>query len=208
MHTAVIQVKLLRRTLDSAGLHHTRIVAQDGGSQICTAMRADPALAAAIDVVGLHYPSDFGGVTPACQGLGKRIWASEESSSYDDLNGANCWARVVLLAPLPVHPPTHFYTRPPWGIVCGLCMIFPALQVHSHYVLSGITASIMWNLIGAYYPGTSWFASSLMTAVQPWSGHYSHMPAIWATAHVTQFAQVGWRYLKVGSGSGLLRRGG
>ena len=56
--------------------------------------------------------------------------------------------------------------------------------------------------------GTSWFASSMLTAVEPWSGHYSHMAPVWATAHVTQFAQVGWRYLKFGSGSGLLRKGG
>ena len=153
-------VKLLRQMLDGAGLQRTRLVAADSGSQICTAMKADPALAAAVDVVGLHYPSDFGGAT-ACDGLGKPIWASEESSSYDDLNGAGCWARVV----------------------------------HSHYVLSGITSSIMWNLLGAYYPGTSWFASSMFTAVEPWSGHYSRMPVVWATAHITQFAQVGWRYV-------------
>eukprot|EP01047_Picozoa_sp_COSAG01_P103144 COSAG01_NODE_32640_length_578_cov_0.630480_1_plen_165_part_10 len=40
------------------------------------------------------------------------------------------------------------------------------------------------------------------------SGHYSHMPVVWATAHVTQFAQPGWRYLNTGFGSGLLRHGG
>ena len=148
-------------------------MAQDGGAQICAAMKADPALADAVDVIGLHYPSDFYSMS-VCEALGKPIWASEESSSYDDLNGAACWARVV----------------------------------QSHYVMSGITASIMWNLVGAYYPGTSWFASSMLTAVQPWSGHYSHMAPVWATAHVTQFSQIGWQYLKVGSGSGLLRHGG
>ena len=71
-----------------------------------------------VDIIGLHYPSDFGDLGE-CDALGKPIWASEESSSYDDLNGAACWARVV----------------------------------QSHYVMSGITASIMWNLVGAYYPG-------------------------------------------------------
>jgi galactosylceramidase len=137
-------------------------------------MKADAELAKAVAVVGLHYPSDFFNLG-VCDSLGKPVWASEESSSYDDLNGAACWARVV----------------------------------QSHYVLSGITASIMWNLVGAYYPGTSWFASSMLTAVQPWSGHYSEkMAPVWATAHVTQFSKVGWKYLTVGSGSGLLRHGG
>lgn len=111
-------VKQLRQSLDGAGFHQTKIVAQDGGSQICLSMKADPALAKVVDIIGLHYPSDFGDLGE-CDALGKPIWASEESSSYDDLNGAACWARVV----------------------------------QSHYVMSGITASIMWNLVGAYYPG-------------------------------------------------------
>ena len=34
------------------------------------------------------------------------------------------------------------------------------------------------------------------------------MPVVWATAHVTQFAKPGWRYLAAGSGSGRLPKGG
>jgi galactosylceramidase len=67
-----------------------------------------------VDVIGLHYPSDFAGGYAGCHALGKPVWLSEESSSYDDLNGAACWARVMK----------------------------------SHYALSGITSSIMWNLLG------------------------------------------------------------
>lgn len=67
---------------------------------------------------GLHYPSDYNDYS-TCQSLKKPIWASEESSSYDDLNGAACWARVIT----------------------------------SHYVLSNMTASIMWNLVGSYFHG-------------------------------------------------------
>lgn len=153
----------------------------------------------AVDIIGLHYPSDYDATNySACHSLDKPVWASEESSSYDDMNGAACWARVV----------------------------------NSHYVLSGITASIMWNL-GRFYqlfsifstcPLTSslglqsdrttmapiglvllslscWFAlivsrvryaSSMLTAVQPWSGNYEINPVVWATAHYTQFTQVGY----------------
>ena len=178
-------VKMLRRALDGAGFNHTRIVANDRGPDICDDLAADADYAAAVDVIGLHYPSDFAGGYAGCHALGKPVWSSEESSSYDDLNGAACWARVM----------------------------------NSHYALSGITSSIMWNLLGGYYPGTSWYASSMLTANQPWSGWYgvrgpgrnpaaTEMPVVWATAHVTQFAQVGWRYLKVGAGSGELPRGG
>ena len=79
-------VKELRHSLDAAGFADTKIVAQDGGAQICNAMKTDSALAKAIDIIGLHYPSDFFDLS-ACDALGKPVWASEESSSYDDLCG-------------------------------------------------------------------------------------------------------------------------
>jgi len=205
----------LRKTLDDAGFSNTKIVAKDGGADICDAMAKDPAYAKTVDIIGectrpfpnplrrvllpllaltrrplssplsssspftphltagLHYPSDFENLT-TCHSFGKPVWASEESSSYDDLNGAACWARVI----------------------------------NSHYVLAGITSSIMWNLVGAYYHGTNWYASSMLTSVQPWSGHFDTLPVVWASAHVTQFTKVGWNYLNVGSGSGELAKGG
>jgi galactosylceramidase len=163
----------LRTTLDNAGFSKTQIVAKDGGADICDSMKKDPAYAKTVDIIGLHYPSDFEDLK-TCHSFGKPVWASEESSSYDDLNGAACWARVV----------------------------------NSHYVLAGITSSIMWNLVGAYYHGTNWYASSMLTSVQPWSGHFETLPVVWATAHVTQFTEIGWQYLKNGFGSGELAKGG
>jgi galactosylceramidase len=63
--------------------------------------------------------------------------------------------------------------------------------------------------------GTAFYATSLMTADQPWSGHYgdddegrSAFPVVWANAHITQFTQIGWKYLAVGQGSGELPHGG
>lgn len=111
----------LRATLNAAGFSNTKIVAKDGGADICDAMMKDPAYAKTVDIIGLHYPSDFSNYS-ICHKLGKPIWASEESSSYDDLNGAACWGRVI----------------------------------NSHFALNGMTASIMWNLVGAYYHGTNW----------------------------------------------------
>ncbi|KAJ9439143.1 putative galactocerebrosidase, partial [Diplonema papillatum] len=165
----------LKNTLSASGFGNVKLIAKDGDAGICNSLAADPAYAAAIDIVGLHYPSDYGqDGYKTCHALNKPLWASEESSSYDDFNGAACWARVI----------------------------------HSHYVLSGITCSIMWNLVGSYYHGTNWYASSMMTAVQPWSGYWENLEVVWATAHVTQFSKVGWNYLKVGNGSGQLPQGG
>jgi galactosylceramidase len=164
----------LRQTLDDAGFKHTKLVAKDGNKDICDDLAKDPEYAKAIDIIGLHYPNDYDNYS-TCHSLNKPIWASEESSSYDDSNGAACWGRVIT----------------------------------SHYALNQMTASIMWNLVGSYMHGTNWYASSLLTAVQPWSGYYEKdMPVVWATAHLTQFSQPGWRYLSDGHGSGALPNGG
>ena len=47
-------VKELRHSLDAAGFADTKIVAQDGGAQICNAMKTDSAIAEAIDIIGLQ----------------------------------------------------------------------------------------------------------------------------------------------------------
>ena len=103
----------LRRTLDDAGFGSIKVVAKDGGADICDTLTKDPAYAKTVDIIGLHYPSDYNDYS-TCHKLGKPLWASEESSSYDDLNGAACWARIT----------------------------------NAHYVLSSMTSSIMWNLVG------------------------------------------------------------
>lgn len=166
-------VQTLRKALNAEGISGTKIVVKDGGSDICDDLANDKAYADSVDIIGLHYPTDFQDYS-VCHDLGKPLWASEESSSYDDLNGAACWGRIV----------------------------------NSHWVLNGMTSSIMWNLVGSYYHGTSWYASSLMTAVEPWTGNYDVNPVIWATAHVTQFTEIGWKYLANGSGSGEMPYGG
>lgn len=166
-------VQTLRKALNAAGITGTKIVVKDGGSDICNDLANDQAYADAVDIIGLHYPSDFKDYS-VCQSLGKPIWSSEESSSYDDMNGAACWGRII----------------------------------NAHWVLNQMTSSIMWNLVGAYYHGTNWYASSMLTSVEPWSGYYEVNPVIWATAHVTQFTQIGWKYLANGNGSGELPKGG
>lgn len=72
-------IKELRSALDGHGFHNTRIVAADCGDwePITGMMLADPELAAAIDVVGAHYPGHAPVNASALRIAGKSIWASE-----------------------------------------------------------------------------------------------------------------------------------
>ena len=75
-----------------------------------------------------------------------------------------------------------------------------------------MTSTIAWSTVWSVYPtvdadeGPGW-GPGLMTAWQPWAGHYAVPPTVWATAHTTQFAAPGWRMLAVGSGASELLPG-
>ena len=56
-------MQTLQRTLKGAGFPNVKIVAKDGGADICNDMAKDPAYDDAVDIVGLHYPSDFSDYT-------------------------------------------------------------------------------------------------------------------------------------------------
>lgn len=71
------------------------------------------------------------------------------------------------------------------------------------YVDGRMTRVITWSLVTSYYDILPLPRSGLMTANEPWSGHYKVDPAIWAFAHTTQFAEPGWQYID--SGCGWLR---
>jgi hypothetical protein len=88
-------IKLLRATLDAAGLRSVRIVAADewGGSwNIVNDLLADAALSSAVYAVGAHYP---GAQSPAAaKTLSQPIWSSEDGI------GGSTWADAVKLAKL------------------------------------------------------------------------------------------------------------
>jgi hypothetical protein len=79
------------------------------------------------------------------------------------------------------------------------------------WVKGSVTSHIAWNLIQSYPSvgsGMDYNGHGLMWAEVPWSGHYTVNSPIWATAHYTQNTEVGWIYLPVGQGSGMLDGGG
>jgi hypothetical protein len=80
-------------------------------------------------------------------------------------------------------------------------------MLNRNYVQGKMTKTVVWGLLTSYYDGWSWPDCGIIHASYPWSGHYYVHPALWATAHTTQFAQPGWKYLD-GDACGLLSVGG
>ena len=81
-------------------------------------------------------------------------------------------------------------------------------SLSQNWVLLNSTSTISWSTIWSVYPKDSYFGNGLMYAFSPWSGSYTVNPAIWTSAHHTQFMQVGWHLLQGPAGKGLLPGGG
>ena len=148
----------------------------DGQWSILDAMRKDPALANAVDIVSVHYPREKGKLTtPAdATSAGKPLWSSEDQPESS--------ASIILSRD--------------WAIGGrSLAHLYNENFLEGHF-----TATEIWSPVTSYYDILAAPNSGLMYANTPWSGHYDVQGAIWATAHTTQFAQPGWRYLKDASG--------
>ncbi|XP_053330985.1 galactocerebrosidase [Spea bombifrons] len=87
-------IKLLRYTLDKNGLERVGIVASDNlWEPISYWMLRDPELLRVVDVIGAHYPGTH--TVQAAVDTGKKLWASEDYSTYNDEVGGGCWARLL-----------------------------------------------------------------------------------------------------------------
>lgn len=136
----------------------------------------DPEMAAAIDVIGVHYPLVDGKITTtgAARKTGKPLWSSE-----DQPNGGG----------------GPFVSRdwPDGGRVL-------AHLYNQNYLQGSLTSTEIWSPITSYYDNLAAPHSGLMYGNTPWSGHYKVQSTIWVTAHTTQFVQPGWQYLDSASG--------
>ncbi|KAM6918059.1 galactocerebrosidase-like [Lycodopsis pacificus] len=87
-------IKLLRYTLDKSGLDTVRIIASDSlWEPVVQSLLLDPELSRAVDVIGAHYP----GTSSVKEALKtqKKLWSSEDYSTFNDEVGGGCWARIL-----------------------------------------------------------------------------------------------------------------
>jgi hypothetical protein len=156
----------------------TRIVCCDGDWTIADAMLKDPDLAADIAVIGTHYPRDEQGkvsTTETARKIGMPLWSSEDQP--------NAGGGPIVSRDWPVGGRILSQTY------------------NQNYLQGSMTSTEIWSPVTSYYDNLPAAGSGLMEANTPWSGHYEVKSTIWVTAHTTQFAQPGWRYLDSASGN-------
>ena len=156
----------LRQALDKAGHKEIQIVADDHFNwKAGKVMATNPEYAAAVQIIGTHYPTSIVGKDSAdnlsaALKTGKPLWGSEIGSQTYNAGAT------------------------------GLAKLY-----NQGYIGSKITAYINWSTIWSVLAGLPYSGCGLMQANTPWSGHYEVGKSIWATAHTTQFVQPGWQYL-------------
>ena len=83
-----------------------------------------------------------------------------------------------------------------------------ARVVNRNYVTDCHTSTIVWHLISSFYDYLPYQRCGLAVANRPWDGSYEITSPLWALAHTTQFAPVGWRYAQHHKGVHFLQGGG
>ena len=176
-------VKELHQALTSRRIP-TRIVCCDeyvgeglGQWSIVEAMNKDADLDRAVDVLTVHYPQDANGKMTTTEGAresGKPLWSSEDQPNP---GGGPIVSRE-------------------WAVGGRIL----AKLYNRNYLEGALTKTEIWSPVTSYYDILAAPNSGLMYANTPWSGHYDVQSTIWVTAHTTQFAQPGWRYLDASSG--------
>jgi hypothetical protein len=161
----------LRSTLNANGYSGVQIVGADSDWTIANDLVSNPSFAAAVQIVGAHYPCGYLSSESSCPSTanavatGKQLWASENGSQ--DFNaGAAAMARGD----------------------------------NRDYLDGQMTATINWPLVAAIYPDLPFNTDALIVANQPWSGAYAVGKQLWVTAQTTQFTAPGWTYINSASG--------
>lgn len=139
----------LKAAIQAAGLTTQVVAADESGGQIIADVSTNPALNAAVDVLGFHYPGFTGGPIPVTQ----RIWASEDGQAWNwngNWPGASYlvqafnrgyinskitkhqfWSLITSYYDMLMFPGSgQMYANTPWS---GNYLVQPAIWAVAHY---------------------------------------------------------------------------
>lgn len=170
----------LRQSLDSIGATSTQIVGSDGAGQ---ARNADHLKALASNRSLAQATHIQGGHYVCARDPPPALWEIEPAQTF--------WVN-------------EDFSTLGGDWTAGGCW---GRSLNQNFVKLNATSTVSWSTIWAVTDSWRYFGNGLMYAYEPWSGNYTVPPPIWTSAHVTQFATPGWRYL-AGQGNGLLPGGG
>ena len=166
-------VKQLRPTLDARGYADVKLQGPDdcgNAWSIFDGLEKNPEANKILQAVGYHYSNDY---QPQIE--------SEK----------RCPSKKVIATGKPLWDSEEFTASgKTWQKSVMLAQIF-----NKNYIRSRITKAEIWSLLDGIYPGVAWAGTGTMQASAPWSGHYEVWPAVWTTAHTTQFVEPGWVYM-------------
>jgi len=80
--------------------------------------------------------------------------------------------------------------------------------LNRNYISMCKTATFQWHLISSFYDYLPWPRCGVAVADTPWSGAFEITSPMWAIAHTSQFAPIGWYYAAHGKGVDMLKLGG
>lgn len=169
----------LKKALVSKG-YATKIVVGDSfGWGVAEDLKANAAFRDAVDVIGVHYPCGY--------------------------NNGGAIGNTAPFTTCNSTPAAQNIGKPLWAsengsqdTEAGAAPVARALN--RDYIDGRMTAYYNWPLMGSLYPNTYFAFNGIVSANQPWSGHYRVGKTAWVMAHTTQFTQIGWRYQDSASG--------
>ena len=164
---------MLRAALDAAGHTTTTIVARIDRDPIATDYPGDAGVRAAVHALTAHYPS--------CDAAARQCTRSRTPA------GAFARARQAQ----------REYGVELWSSEDYSCWSDPlgaarwANNINAQYIGGNITLMSAWHLASAFYSTVAFWNEGMLSATQPWSGHFKASPTLWASAHTTQFTRPG-----------------
>lgn len=192
-------IRVLRQKLNEAGCEKTQLVVPDGAAWIfADDLKQDPEIGKELYALAAHYPGTFS--TENATTSGKPLWASEDTSTYNNDVGAGCLARIINQN----YVNGNMTATINWNLIS-------AYQKGLHWYRAG--------LMNANTP----FGEQPSYGSWRYDGSWTVGPMMWVVAHTTQFTQVGnWSYLATrgppsdspsndstrSTGSGHLTKGG